>query len=229
MKKNLRALIGVVTAGVCITGLTAAGAESIKLGARSGSKMRIEGTSNIHDWQTQASLIGGMLEVGPTFPLTPGQNVPAGKIECKGQAWVNVNSFRSVEKDGKPYSDRMDEVMYEHLKKETNPKIYYFIDELSLKEAPKTKDAPYVLESKGQLVVAGVTNAVTFPVNVTPLGDEGKKVKIAGNTEVKMSDFKISPPSPNIPGGSLIKTGDTVKIIFEWFVGPSKPAATAAK
>jgi hypothetical protein len=228
MKKNLKALIGVVIAGVCITGLTAAGADSIKLGARSGSKIRMEGTSNIHDWQSVATLIGGTLEVGPNFPITPGQNVPAGKVECKGQAWVVVNSFRSVEKDGKPYSDKMDEVMYDHLKKDTNPRIIYSIEELSLKEAPKTKDAPYVFESKGELAVAGVTNKVTMPVNVTPLGDEGKRIKIAGTTELKMSDFKISPPSPPLVG-TLIKTGDPVKVSFEWFVAPTKPADTAAK
>ena len=36
--------------------------------ARSGSKMRIEGTSNIHDWQVESPFIGGMMEVGPELP-----------------------------------------------------------------------------------------------------------------------------------------------------------------
>src|SRR5271169_5429009 len=42
---------------------------------RTGSKMRLEGTSNIHDWQVESSLIGGYLEVGPAFPVEPGQTV----------------------------------------------------------------------------------------------------------------------------------------------------------
>jgi hypothetical protein len=42
--------------------------------------------------------------------------VNAGKVEAKAEAFVPVRSLKSVEKDGKAYSDRMDEVMYEHLK-----------------------------------------------------------------------------------------------------------------
>jgi hypothetical protein len=40
--------------------------------ARSGSKMRIEGTSNIHDWQVESPFIGGLMEVGPGVPTEPG-------------------------------------------------------------------------------------------------------------------------------------------------------------
>ena len=46
-----------------------AAAQTTTLAARSGSKMRIEGTSNIHDWQCESPFIGGMIEVGPNFPL----------------------------------------------------------------------------------------------------------------------------------------------------------------
>src|SRR6476469_7066243 len=65
-----------------------------RLGAVSGSKMRIEGTSAIHDWQVESPLILGILEVGPNFPLEPGQTVSPGKVEAKGQATVKVQSLR---------------------------------------------------------------------------------------------------------------------------------------
>jgi hypothetical protein len=42
--------------------------------AAPGSSMKMEGKSNIHDWQAESSLIGGSLEVGPAFPVEPGQN-----------------------------------------------------------------------------------------------------------------------------------------------------------
>ena len=54
-----------------------------------------------------------------------------------------------------------------------------------------------------------------MPVQVTPLGD--KKLKITGHTAAKMTDFKIEPPAPKIALG-LIKTGDEVKLSFEWMV-----------
>jgi len=40
-----------------------------------------------------------------------------------------------------------------------------------------------------------------------------------------MTDFGIKPPSPDIPGlSSLIKTGDDVKITFEWTTAQSDAA-----
>ena len=196
------------------------------LTARSGSKMRIEGTSNIHDWQVESPLIGGMMEVGPNFPLEPGQAATPGKVEAKAEVFIQVRSLKSLEKDGKPYSDKMDEVMWEHLKEAKSKKIVYRLSELTLKEAAKAKDAPYVFEAKGDLAVAGVTNKITMTVNVLPLGE--KKLKITGTTNLKMTDFKIDPPAPKIAMG-MIKTGDDVKLIFEWRLAPPRVPAAAAK
>jgi polyisoprenoid-binding protein YceI len=197
-----------------------------KFFAKSGSKMRIEGTSNIHDWQVESTLILGSLEVGPNFPVEPGQSVAPGKVDAKAEASVTVRSLKSLEKDGKPYSDKMDDVMYEKMKMAEYPKIVYRLTELTLKEPAKSKDAPYVFEAKGDLAVGGVTNSITMPVNVVPLGE--KKLKISGTTTVKMTDFKIDPPAPKIALG-MIKTGDEVKIIFDWIVAQRPATAAAAK
>jgi polyisoprenoid-binding protein YceI len=188
--------------------------------------MRIEGTSNIHDWQVESTLILGSLEAGPNFPVEPGQTVAPGKVDAKAEASVTVRSLKSLEKDGKPYSDKMDEVMYEKMKMAEYPKIVYRLTELTLKEPAKSKDAPYVFEAKGDLAVGGVTNSITMPVNVVPLGE--KKLKISGTTTVKMTDFKIDPPAPKIALG-MIKTGDEVKIIFDWMVAQRPATAAAAK
>ena len=69
--------------------------------ARSGSKMRLEGTSNIHDWQVESPFIGGMLEVGAGFPTEPGQAVTPGPMPAKAEVFIQVRSLKSIEKDGK--------------------------------------------------------------------------------------------------------------------------------
>ena len=206
---------------LAMVSLPAAG-QTTTLAARSGSKMRIEGTSNIHDWQVESPFIGGMLEVGANFPLDPGQAVTPGKVEAKGDVFIQVRSLKSVEKDGKAYSDKMDEVMWEHMRETENKRIVYHLTELTLKEAAKAKDAPYVFEAKGDLAVAGVTNQITMTVNVLPLSD--KKLKITG---LKMTAYKIEPPAPKIALG-MIKTGDDVKLIFEWMLAQRKAPAAAA-
>lgn len=190
-----------------------------------GSKMRIEGTSNIHDWQVESPFIRGMLEVGPGFPMAPGQAATPGKMDAHVSAMVQARSLNSIEKDGRKYSDSMDGIMWEHLKADKFPTIYYRLTELVLKEAPKSPDAPYLFDSKGDLAIAGVTNTISMPVSILPQAD--KKLKIAGSTTLKMTDFKIEPPAPKLALG-LIKTGDAVKIIFEWMVAPRPAAAGPA-
>ena len=168
----------------------------------------------------------GPLSTGRNFPVEPGQAVTPGKVDAKGEASVTVRSLKSLEKDGKPYSDKMDDVMDEKMKMQEYPKIIYRLTELTLKEPAKSKDAPYVFEAKGDLAVAGVTNSITMPVNVLPMGE--KKIKISGSTSVKMTQFKIEPPAPKMALG-MIKTGDDVKIIFDWMVAPKTATASAAK
>jgi hypothetical protein len=197
---------------------------TVKLYALPGAatKIRIEGTSSVHDWQMESHIIGGFVEAGDNFPIQPGQELKPGKAEARVEARIPVRTLKSLEKDGRPYSDPMDQVVYEHLKEDTNKFIWYYLKELVLKETPKSKDLPYLFESKGALVVAGVTNTVSMPVSITPLGDN--KVKIAGMVTVKMSDFNVEPPSPK-GFGFLIKTGDEVKLFFEWVVGQRSPPA----
>ena len=193
--------------------------------ARSGSKMRIEGSSNIHDWQVESPFVGGLLEVGPGFPTEPGQAATPGKVPAKANVFIQVRSLKSVEKDGSPYSDKMDEIMWEHLREAAHRRILYTLTELTLKEAPKAKDAPYVFDAKGDLAVAGVTNQISMTVNVLPLPDD--RLEISGSTDLKMTDFKVEPPAPKIAFG-LIKTGDEVKLIFKWIVAQRKAAPAAS-
>lgn len=220
--KTLKLFAGTIV-GLLLLVSPSQSAEVTRFNAKPGTlKMRIEGTSTIHDWQVESSIIGGYLEVGPGFPVEPGQATTPGKLDARAEAYIPVRSLFSIEKDGKKYSDRMDEVMYEHMRAQENPRIVYRLNELVLKEPAKAKDAPYVFEAKGELALAGVTNSFTMSVNILPLGD--KKIRITGTTSLKMTSFKIEPPNPL---GLGIKTGDDVKLIFDWLV-VQKPAATAS-
>lgn len=222
---KIRTIIAGNIALLLVAGVTLQAAESTKLFARSGSKMRIEGTSNIHDWQVESPLIGGSVEVGENFPLQPGQEVKPGKIDAKGEVFVTARSLKSIEKDGKPYSDKMDGFMYEKLLVEQHPKITFKVNELTLKEAAASKDAPYTFDAKGDLTVAGVTKPIEMPLKVVPAGDG--KIKISGAFPLKMTEYKIDPPAPKIAFG-LIKTGDDVKVLFDWMCAPRATTATAA-
>jgi len=206
-----------------LASLSLGAAEMTRYDARSGSKMRIEGTSVVHDWRAESPLILGFLEVGPGFPTEPGQTVTPGKIEARGEARVMVNTLLSKKENGDPYESKMDDKMHDMLKMDTYPMIVFRLAELTLKEAPKSKDDPYIFDSKGELAVAGVTNQLSMVVSIFPLAD--KKLKISGTAPLKMTDFKIEPATLILPA---FKTSEDVKIKFEWILGQKKPAAPAA-
>lgn len=187
--------------------------------------MRIDGTANMFHphWAVESPIIGGTVEVGANFPVEPGQAATPGKIDAKVDAFVAVRSLKSIDENGKPYSDKMDDIMYgKLLPSNAAPKLTFKLTELNLKEAAKDKDSPYLCDAKGDLTVAGVTKPVLFAVKILPMAD--KKLKISGETTVKMTDFNIEPPSPKILLGAL-KTGDEVKLTFDWNVQQRSLAA----
>jgi hypothetical protein len=177
--------------------------------------VRIEGTSTVHDWQVEGHLIGGSAEFRQGFPTQPGAPAAAGPVEATVSVFIPVRSLKSVEKDGRPYSDPMDEIMYGKLLASARNRITFTLTSLTPKEQPGGATAPFLCEATGNLCVAGVTNAITLPVHVSP--DPGGPIQFAGSVKVKMTDFKIEPPSPSL-GGVSIKTGDEVTLRFIWWV-----------
>jgi YceI-like domain len=184
--------------------------------------VRIEGTSTVHDWQVESHLIGGSAELGTGLPTQPGAQSLPGTVDAKVNVFIPVRSLKSVEKNGSPYSDPMDEIMYGKLLDQTNKRITYTLTSLILKEQPR--QMAFLYEATGNLCVAGVTNVITMPVTALP--DAAGRIQFAGSVKVKMTDFKISPPSPSL-GGVSIKTGDEVTLRFVWWVNRVSPEQSA--
>ena len=179
-----------------------------KFEAQPGSKVKLDGTSTVHDWTVQGGIIGGILELDSKFVSDP-TKAPPGKVPAKVEATIPVRTLKSGKK-------AMDDIMHAAMKQPQHPQIKYRLTELTLKETPKSATGPFVFDSKGELAVAGVTNQVAFPVTMTRV--DKNKMKTTGATNVKMTSFGIQPPAPKIALG-LISTGDEVKIGFEWSTG----------
>src|SRR5439155_19714611 len=165
-----------------------------------GSKAKVDGTSTIHDWTVESRLIAGNVEFDSGFNVD--QPAP-GKVNARCLVTIPVRQLKSD-------NTKMDSVMYEHIKQKDHPRIEYRLTELTLKEAPKSTDAPVVFDSKGELCVAGVTNKIQMPVSLTRMGKD--QLKFTGSTSVKMTSYSIQPPT--LIG--ILSTGDDVKISFEW-------------
>ena len=171
------------------------------------SKLRMDGTSTIHDWHADTDIIGGFMELEATF--ADGKSAPV-SVKPKIEVKIPVRSLKSS--GGK----RMDAVMQEHMKFEQFKVIEYRVLELT----PKAGAAAGQYEAKGALTLAGVTKTNMMPVTIEHVDG---KLKVTGTTAVKMTDHGIKPPAPEIAGISLIRTGDEVKLKFEWVTEPKAP------
>src|SRR5262245_55945760 len=89
------------------------------------SKVKIEGTSTVHDWIMEGTIIGGMLDFDPAYALDPSAS-KAPELKSKIQAEVNI-PVQSI-KSGKK---RMDEVMLEAMKQPEFPRIGFKLSELN--------------------------------------------------------------------------------------------------
>lgn len=199
-----RITLGLI-AGLTALALTASAQTLTSYKSAVGSKVTIDGTSNIHDWTVEGSVISGLMEVDKDALLKGA----AGVVPCKATVKIPVRSLKS----GK---DTMDTVMQEHMSMDKYPMIDYSLTELKVIKAGANG---IECESKGNLIVSGATNAITMPVTIAKAGDDG--LKVDGKIDLKMTAFNIKPPQPALAMG-MIKTGDDVKIGISWLVKERK-------
>ncbi len=199
-----------------------AGSPLVRFSASSGGKITITGTANIihTNWELESRIVGGWLEVPPALFTRAGPKLTPGKVHARGEAFVPVRALKSMD-SGKPYSDKMDELVYGKLKANEQPRITYRLTELALKELPNRKDDPYVCDSKGELQVAGVTNVISMPVFVLPL--DSKRIRLTATTPLKMSSFRIAPPQQNLVVGT-IRAGENINVAISWMLTLRSPS-----
>lgn len=186
-----------------------------------GSNVAIDGTSTIHDWTVKGAIIGGYFEAERTFLDVPsllgyGTNAIAARAEVR----IPVKSLKSQTLVG---ASKMDEIMQQAMRMEANPTIVYTLERMAVRDVHSASNRPVTLQTQGELVIAGVTNATTLEVIAERL--DSRRYKFTGSKVLKMTDFGIQPPAPNLGGTSPIRTGDEVKVRFEWLTGLS-PASS---
>lgn len=189
-----------------------ASAQSVRYDTRPGAgKVKIDGTSSIHAWSMESPVIGGSIEADAGFPESALKGGAAAKPKVK--VIVPVRTLKS-------YNKKMDEVYQEHMEEPKFKNMEFELTELKAKgSAPK--DGKCEFDAVGNMTIHGVTKPITMPVTIEKSEVEaaGKKVgqlKIAGEITLKMSDYGVKPPNPNIGGMGQITTGDEIKVAFEW-------------
>jgi hypothetical protein len=176
-----------------------------------GSKVRMEGTSTIHDWYAESGMISGLLKIDKTALAQP----KPGPVYAVVKTLIPVSSLKSS--SGAP----MDAVMFGPKGFETEKgadyqKIIYNLETLVVKKAPANPGDPIECDSRGDLVIHTVTNKIDMPVTITK--DDAGGLLIKGRVKTKMSAFGIPPVEVTVV--AKIVTGDEVDVIIEWKLAP---------
>jgi len=216
MKIKIKTIVraGLLTALLALQSLNlcADDAKPVRYEAQStGSKMSIEGTSSLHDWTMDSTMVGGYLEADAKFPESALTDATAAKPVVN--VFMPVRSFKS----GK---SSMDLRMQKEMKEAQFKRIEYKLIELKPTSAAGAT-GPLKFSATGALTVAGKTLTNTIPVTIEKQADG--KLKIAGTTALKMSAYGIPPPTTL----GLFTTGDEVKLKFEWLTAPKADAPKA--
>ena len=211
--KNIIQLARVLSATAVIAFAAQTRAETITYSAKTGSLLKISGTSSVHDWEVKTRLIGGKMEWDSSFPLDPLKaELPKLTEAPKVSVIIPVRNIESG-------NQRMNEVMHGALSAQKHKYARYSLKDIKVAEAKRKAGEPLVFDTKGTLSVNGKSAPVSMQITIAK--GEGNKLKVSGKTKLKMSQFGITPPAPKIALG-LIKTGDEVSVEFNWFVAPKK-------
>lgn len=159
------------------------------------SKMTILGTSTLHDWQMEVKDIDCS-----TALITEGENILGMQDTWFSCITTSIVSDYNI----------MDKKTHEALKAEEFSNIIFrmingkvFFHFLSM------TDNEFIGTATGYLSVAGQTKEIKVPFHGNFL--ENGLVKVEGKVDLKMSVFKIDPPTAML---GTLKTGDEISIVY---------------
>lgn len=156
-------------------------------------KIEVHGTSSIHDWEMSVSEYQSQVSfilVDDTLAIQPSA-VSAKTSDLLSDSRLMNNKAHDALKEDE-YKTLEFKVIKEH-------KLII------------NAESPQFLE--GVLSVAGVDKSVRFTARLTKSSD--RLLQLQGELELKMSDFRIEPPTAMM---GALKTGDDIKIIYDLFL-----------
>jgi hypothetical protein len=154
-------------------------------------KLKIKGTSNLHDWTMQAEKLTGNI-----YARLNGSSIETIKA---GSIRVEVDEIQS----GKRI---MNNKTYDALRSDKHPYINF---QLKSVDDMYSAGRNFSGKARGILTIAGQSRNVTIPVSGNI---EDNSIIIDGDYLIKMTNYEVDPPTAMF--GSL-KTGDEVTVEYK--------------
>lgn len=152
------------------------------------SKVIIDGTSNVHDWESEAEQFSGNATI---------------VIEEDSLISISDLQFNVVVDGIKSGKGGMDNKTYDALNKKKYPNITFVLSEVT-----SINDSS--LTATGDLTISGVTKPIQMEVEYEMLPDGS--VLFKGTQHINMRDYDVDPPKAMF---GAIKAGEEVDVIFD--------------
>lgn len=162
-------------------------AQVLKINPKTFS-MTIVGTTNVHDFTTKVTQATGEAVVNSSKEL---QSL---MVE------IPVRALKSGEK-------LMDSKTYETFDVNKNPNITFKLIEVN---SLKVDGNQVSVTVTGNLTMAGVTRRIS--IKTSGVGNKAGYIQFKGSIPLKMSDFKMSPPTAMM---GLMKVGDAITLKYD--------------
>ena len=191
MRTNTRKGWGMLIFSVFFLGLTCIQAQTYDLKEKE-SELRVLGTSNIHDWELEATRMKGKISLKQSEGHL--QEVSDLSFSVKSESLLSGKSG-------------MDKNTFKALKTEDHPTISFQLK--SVEAIKATQSGGYLLQTTGALTIAGVTKAVAVEFQAELTADS---IRLSGSKKLRMTQFEVEPPTALF---GTIKTGDDIQIDFK--------------
>ncbi|MDX9946165.1 MAG: YceI family protein [Bacteroidales bacterium] len=155
------------------------------------SKVKISGTSNLHDWQEAAEEFSIEMKLSTDGASSP--MIDMVNFKCKAASIISDNSI-------------MTNKTHNALNVEKHPEIHFSSAD---KSALRVIDGKFSSTISGVLTINGIAKQVEVPVD-GHLADG--KLHVKGEKPLRMSDFEIKAPTALL---GTLKTGNDVTVSFE--------------
>ena len=173
--------------------------------AKDTNKLVVAGTSSLHDWEVVTEQIVGTLEIAADKAALDSLGLKAIQ-PVAAEVSIPVETLESG-KGG------MDKKMFKALETKTHKAATFVLDSLQPAEAtPEQAANSIAVLAKGKLTITGETRWIQFPATIA-WDAAAKSVKVTGSVDMRMTDFKIDPPTALL---GTLKTGDEITVSFEW-------------
>jgi len=196
---------------LAVIGTGAAAQTTARVAVAPGSRLWIEGTSNLHEWSCKADTLDAAIDVDAAAVAQLATAVPQALKHV--QVKVPVRALKCGH-------GAMDNNLYKALNADASPNVSYIL--ATFDAAPGATKDSFTLHTSGTLEIAGKQNPITLDVTADRLPDGG--VTAAGVVPIKMTDYGIKPPTALF---GRLKTGDEVTVHFELTLS-AKALAVAA-